>query len=253
VEFTLDHVVLVVPDLEVAAAALQQRLGLRASPGGRHPALGTENALVAVGGAYLELVAVADEHAARSTPFGRAALTAREQGPRFAGWVARVGDLDAAAQAMGEVVVPMSRLTPAGERVTWHMARVDRLGDGGAVTPLISWDDPATAPPFAPAQTPPAPSPWSTPRLATRTAPSAAISRRCTASCSSPSLRPASTPSSCWSAAAVQGSRLTPWRTEARSVAAQRVAVRRGGPTRSTAAGHRGRAPARARAAARRG
>jgi catechol 2,3-dioxygenase-like lactoylglutathione lyase family enzyme len=154
VEFTLDHVVLVVPDLQAAAAALERRLGLRASPGGRHPALGTENALVPVGGAYLELVAVADDKGAESTPFGRAALSAREHGARFAGWVARVDDLDGAAQACGGQVVPMSRLTPAGETITWRMVAAERLGDGGAVPPLIRWDDPASAPPFAHAQHP---------------------------------------------------------------------------------------------------
>ena len=147
-EFSLDHVVLAVPDLEGASAALERRLGLRASPGGRHPALGTENGLVPVGGAYLELVAVADEDAAGSTAFGRAALSASQRGPRFAGWVARVDDLDRAAHAWGEPVVPMARLTPSGETITWRMIAVDRLGDGGAVPPLISWDDPSVAPPF---------------------------------------------------------------------------------------------------------
>lgn len=48
----------------------------------------------------------------------------------------------------------MSRLTPTGERVTWRMAAVDRLGDGGAVPPLISWDYPASAPPFVSARHP---------------------------------------------------------------------------------------------------
>ena len=47
--------------------------------------------------------------------------------------------------ARGERVVPMSRLTPAGERVTWRMAGAERLGVEGGVPALISWDDPATA------------------------------------------------------------------------------------------------------------
>ena len=44
----------------------------------------------------------------------------------------------------------MSRLTPAGERVTWRMAGAERLGAEGGVPALINWDDPAKAPPFAP-------------------------------------------------------------------------------------------------------
>src|SRR3712207_8062190 len=57
----LDHVILAVPDLDQAADRLERVLGLRATRGGRHPDLGTENALVPMGGAYLELVAVTDE------------------------------------------------------------------------------------------------------------------------------------------------------------------------------------------------
>lgn len=149
----VDHVVLVVPDLDSAAAALERGPGLRATRGGRHPTLGTQNALMPLGGAYLELVAVADESAATSTPFGRAALAARRDGPHLAGWVARADGaehLDAAAALLGDTVVPMARLTPAGTRVTWRIAGSERLGDGGAVPPVLAWDDPDSAPPFAP-------------------------------------------------------------------------------------------------------
>ena len=143
----LDHVILAVPDLDAAADALERVLGLRAMRGGRHPTLGTENSLVPLGGAYLELVAVTDEQAAATSAFGRSALAARTDGPRFTGWVARTDDLDAAAD--GAPVVALSRETPDGGRITWRMAGLERLGDEGVLPPLLSWDDEASAPSFA--------------------------------------------------------------------------------------------------------
>jgi catechol 2,3-dioxygenase-like lactoylglutathione lyase family enzyme len=142
VRLMLDHVVLAVPDLDEASVALERRLGLRASRGGRHPSLGTENALVPVGGAYVELVAVADAAAAAGTAFGRSALAARSSGARFAGWVAR-------AESPAEGAVRMSRTTPDGRTITWRLAHAERLGDGGVLPPVITWDDAGTAPPFA--------------------------------------------------------------------------------------------------------
>ena len=139
----LDHVILAVPDLEKAVDGLERVLGLRATRGGRHPALGTENALVPLGGAYLELVAVVDEQAATSTAFGRSALAARTEGPHFTGWVARADHLDALTS------VPMSRNTPDGGTITWQMAEAERLGDGGVLPALLSWDDESKAPSFA--------------------------------------------------------------------------------------------------------
>ena len=138
-----------VPDLDAAAAALERELGLRARPGGRHPGLGTQNALVPVGGAYLELVAAADAETAAATAFGCSALAARREGPRFSGWVARTDDLDAFG-----LVVAMSRETPDGRTITWRMADLERLGDGGVRPALLSWDDDSVAPPFAAADHP---------------------------------------------------------------------------------------------------
>jgi catechol 2,3-dioxygenase-like lactoylglutathione lyase family enzyme len=138
----LDHVILAVPDLDAAADGLERVLGLRATRGGRHPSLGTENALVPLGGAYLELVAVVDEEAARSTAFGRSALAARTEGAHFTGWVARADKLEGDA-------VALSRQTPDGGTITWRMAELERLGDGGVLPPLLTWDDESTAPPFA--------------------------------------------------------------------------------------------------------
>jgi len=56
----INHIMYAVRDLDTAAARFADEHGLVAVAGGRHPGWGTENRIVAPGGAYLELVQVAD-------------------------------------------------------------------------------------------------------------------------------------------------------------------------------------------------
>src|SRR4051794_41897410 len=64
----LDHLILAVADLDAGAAALTAAIGLAVEPGGVHPDWGTENRIVPLGEAYLELVAVADPEVAAGGP-----------------------------------------------------------------------------------------------------------------------------------------------------------------------------------------
>ena len=58
----IDHLVIVVPELE-AAVATYRGLGFTVVPGGRHP-IGTHNALIAfTDGSYLELIAFFEPNA----------------------------------------------------------------------------------------------------------------------------------------------------------------------------------------------
>jgi Glyoxalase-like domain len=148
VELALDHVIVAVPDLAQAAAALERTVGLRASRGGRHPTLGTENMLVPLGGAYLEILAVADAGLAGSNEFGRAVLDVREAGPQFTGWVLRTGAIEDAAAQWESQVVSLSRDMPTGAQIRWRMAGLENARDRTRPL-LIEWEDERTSPSFA--------------------------------------------------------------------------------------------------------
>ncbi|MGX6447346.1 VOC family protein, partial [Patulibacter sp. S7RM1-6] len=74
---TLDHAVLVVPDLDRAEARLAA-LGLPVRGGGRHDGHGTVNRLLPLLGGYLEIITVDDPDVARRSPLGSDVLRALE-------------------------------------------------------------------------------------------------------------------------------------------------------------------------------
>jgi hypothetical protein len=110
----IDHLVVTASALEIGAEFVQKTLGVRLQPGGEHARMGTHNLLLRLGEAlYLEVIAP-NPHAPRPTRprwFGLDAGPA-DAAPRLASWVARVGDIHAAAGACSEplgAVEPMSR------------------------------------------------------------------------------------------------------------------------------------------------
>ena len=128
----IDHLVYATPDLDATVDDVAARLAVRPVPGGRHPSLGTRNALLGLGGAtYLEIIGVdrADPGADAPTPpggprpFGLDHLTVA----RLATWAARVEGIDervAAARAAGYdpgPVMPLSRHRPDGVELHWRL------------------------------------------------------------------------------------------------------------------------------------
>jgi hypothetical protein len=88
----VDHLVYAAPDLDAACALLEQRLGVRASPGGQHLGRGTRNALIAIGAAsYFEIIAPDPAQPAPKEPrwLGIDALNE----PRLVAWAAHGRDL----------------------------------------------------------------------------------------------------------------------------------------------------------------
>ena len=126
--------VLACSDVDATAATLEGRLGLAATGGGRHDALGTLNRLVWLGDAYLELVGVFDADLASRSWLGRPVLAALAGGHDggLVTWAIAVDDLDETlrwAPPDAELRGPDDgeRRRPDGRLVRWRFARPDEL------------------------------------------------------------------------------------------------------------------------------
>ena len=128
-----DHIIYAVPDLAVAVADLQARLGIRAQAGGKHVGLGTHNALLALGPrTYLEIIApVPDQPAPPVRPFGFEGITCG----KLVGWALACDDIDhAVAEARSHgydpgAVVDGHRVEPSGTVLRWRATRSARADD----------------------------------------------------------------------------------------------------------------------------
>ena len=133
----LDHVVLGVRDLEAAATRLEDQHRLTAVPGGRHEAAGTHNRIVPLGDAYLELLAVEDEAAVQTSPFGRWVLERIAGADTWLGWCLRTDDLDGVCARLGLEPMAMQRGT-----LSWRIAGVQRVWEDPSLPFFIQWDVP---------------------------------------------------------------------------------------------------------------
>jgi hypothetical protein len=139
----LDHVILGVRDLRASAARLEERHRLAASPGGRHDAAGTENWIVALGDAYIELLAVADPAVAAENAFGRWVADRVSDEDVWLGWCLRTGDLDGVADRLGLEVRSMERDRPGGGHLSWRVAGLKQAWEDPALPFFIQWNVPA--------------------------------------------------------------------------------------------------------------
>ena len=133
----LDHVLVAVPDLDAAGAALAARHGLLSAPGGSHPGFGTANRIVPLGPAYVELVTVADPARAATSPFGRWVASAAPSQPM--GWAVRTDDLDGVARRLGLDVRPGSRAAADGTLLRWRMAGIEAAAAEPFLPFFIQW------------------------------------------------------------------------------------------------------------------
>ncbi len=131
----IDHLVLAVPDPDVAAAGFEQALGLAATGGGRHERSGTRNRLIFLGDSYLEFIGLEDPALAGAHPIGAAVCAALDVGtPGLVAIALATPDVQAAVAgllATGSpigVVVPGERTRPDGQVVRWQVAFPPRLG-----------------------------------------------------------------------------------------------------------------------------
>ncbi len=140
----LDHLVYATPDLGVGIAAIDKLLGVRATPGGQHPGLGTRNALVALGpSSYLEIIGPDPEQSKPPGPlrFGIDDLKA----PRIVTWVAKGTELEQVTRAAAEqgvtlgAVIPGSRRRPDGVVLAWRYTDPNTVVADRIVPFLIDW------------------------------------------------------------------------------------------------------------------
>jgi len=122
-----DHAVIGIPDLEDGIAAFR-RLGFDVSEGGRHPSLGTRNAIVRFGLDYLELLSVEDASKARARgPFGEDLLSFLGKSSGLIGFVLAGSHLDGPADGFRSLGVgadgpfEMDRIRPDGRRLEWRL------------------------------------------------------------------------------------------------------------------------------------
>ena len=140
----LDHLVFAVADLDAGMALIEERLGIRPAPGGKHVARGTHNALLSLGrSTYLEIIAPDPaQPGARPLPFGLEGL--RE--PRLVTWAAKAPDIEQrveTARAAGYdpgAIVQMSRELPDGGRLNWSLTLPRPDAGDGLVPFLIRWE-----------------------------------------------------------------------------------------------------------------
>ena len=134
----LDHIAITAPSLALGVDYVREALGATPQPGGRHPRMGTHNCLLRLGpGTYLEVIAVDPAAAAPDRPRWFRLDRPGPWPPGLAAWVARTGDIRAAAAsgAFGRVE-PMER-----DGLRWDITLPDR-GDllfDGVGPMLIQW------------------------------------------------------------------------------------------------------------------
>ncbi len=142
----VDHLVYATPDLDASIEELERVLGVRATPGGRHPTWATSNALLALGErTYLEILGP-DPEQARSRaakPFSLDQLAA----PRLITWAAKGAHLERLVEDgkrrgfdLGSVSAG-SRRRPDGVVLSWQLTDPTASRLDGLVPFFIDWGD----------------------------------------------------------------------------------------------------------------
>jgi Glyoxalase-like domain len=135
----LDHVLIAVTDLAVAAREVEARHGLTSIEGGQHPDWGTANRIVPLGATYLELITVADRARAADSLLGRWVASRASHLCRPLGWAVRTGELDQVAGRLGLTVSNGARAAPTGEVLRWRGAGIEQAAAESSLPFFIEW------------------------------------------------------------------------------------------------------------------
>lgn len=157
-----DHAVIGVPDLEAAMDTFR-RLGFEVAVGGRHPSLGTRNAIVRFGLDYLELLTVEFPDTARARgAFGSDLMAFLAEHSGLVGYVLAGFGLEDEVDGLRdsglavEGPFEMDRIHPKGGRLEWRLVvpggspwrkpwpyLIDWITSGEE---LLAWDPPGDHP-----------------------------------------------------------------------------------------------------------
>jgi hypothetical protein len=140
----LDHLVVAAARLADGIDWVEAQLGVRPQPGGQHVAMGTHNALVAIGPrSYLEVIAVDPDLPPPARPrwFGLDTPAVQQRlaaGPALLTWVVRCDSLAAACARVPELgdILPMQR-----SDYRWQIAvpATGELPSSGVLPAAIQW------------------------------------------------------------------------------------------------------------------
>jgi Glyoxalase-like domain len=150
----LDHVLIAVADLAVAAREIEARHGLASIEGGRHPGWGTANRIVPLGDTYLELVSVVDEAEAAQSLFGSWVARLRSKPAQLLGWAVRTHELDEVARRLGLAIGVGSRATRSGQVLRWRLAGIEQAAGEPSLPFFIEWAQGTPFPGRAPTRHP---------------------------------------------------------------------------------------------------
>ena len=140
----LDHLVYATPDLDLGIDTIEKLLGVRATPGGQHPGLGTRNALVALGpSSYLEIIGPDPEQPKPPAVVASASTSSRRRAsspgsPRAPSWRSS----HVAAAGRGVTLGPVtagSRRRPDGVVLSWRYTDPNTVVADGLVPFFIDW------------------------------------------------------------------------------------------------------------------
>jgi len=137
----LDHIVVTAHDLAAGVKYVSDALGVAMQPGGEHPDMATHNWLLRLGDAvFLEVIA---PNPAAPRPPRRRWFALDDETPatppRLAGWVARTGDVRAAAAAASEPLGHIEALSRGALRWLLTVPGDGSLPMGGAAPMVIEW------------------------------------------------------------------------------------------------------------------
>jgi hypothetical protein len=138
----IDHVLIVVDDVERAAERLFEEHGLASVPGGRHVGQGTANRVVPLGHDYIELIGVVDDAEASGSVLGRWVVDRLTGDGRPAAWCVGARDVSSISARLGLSPIYMQRTRPDGRTLTWQLAGLQEALAEPQLPFFISWLSP---------------------------------------------------------------------------------------------------------------